>query len=227
MKLPVGHTPEAGNALSFKRYKEMRTFTCIGYVGYICGQIVKQTSNNHKRCPSCAKINRDSVVKKIRQQLSDKGMCRSHSKTPVALGKKKCQNCLDTIKNNRLYLLSKGVCPYHTDSLLVPGKVVCQFCLDGQAIYKLPEKAQSAAWVRANETREARINGTYVCPIFKKAAFELNELYLCRPNQSVWEFDHVGDIFRDIISGRANHAIGTLTSEQLFQGAEYARKHEI
>jgi hypothetical protein len=227
MRQRDGLTPGVVNALSFKGYIKMRTLICIGYENYSCGKIIKQTSNNHERCESCARANKNLKIKDSRQQTINKGMCRSHPKIPVALGKRKCQGCLDAIKNNRAYLLSKGVCPIHPNVSLSPGKSLCQQCLDYTAIFKLPKNAKLAAQKKADETREARINGSYICPILGKTEEEIRILFPSKCNKSIWEFDHIGDLFRDIISGPANRIIKNFSSKELIRSTAYVKKHEI
>lgn len=164
--------------------------------------------------------------KNRRLKFRSMGVCYNHPKKHVVLGKTKCQECLDTEKERRDDLLKRKRCPGHSDLPVAVGKTWCQRCLDRAAIDHLPKNIQPAAWKRADETRESRIRGTYRCPILGKTEEELKKLFLTNSNRSVWSFDHVGEIFRDIISQRANHAIGVLTSEQLFQGANYVKKYE-
>lgn len=201
---------------------KIKTMVCVG-----CRKSIKQTSNNQERCASCAKVKTNLGVKENRRMLLSKGFCRIHSKTPVAPGKRKGQKCLDAAKNNRRYLLSKGVCPYHPKVLLAPRKAVCQKCLDGTAIYKLPEGIRVAAQKRADETREDRVNGTYICPILGKTEKDLRVLFPSISSKSIWEFDHIESSFRDIISGPANRIIKTFSSEELIRSAIYTRKYEL
>src|SRR5579859_5565298 len=103
----------------------------------------------------------------------------------------------------------------------------CRKCLDYKAIKKLPEKAQPASLIRAEETRQARIDGTYVCPILKLTEAELKTKFSLHNHRSVWEFDHKEDIFRDIISGQANKSLRTWSSSELKSMLDYVSAHEL
>lgn len=166
-------------------------------------------------------------ARKRRKENINKARCQNHPESPVVFGKKHCQNCLDKMKIRHQNRIDGGICVHHVSAPAVIGKKHCQICLDNRAVYLLPKSVQPDALKRAIETREARMSGTYVCPVLGKTEKELNDLFLSKSNRSVWAFDHKGDKFRNIISRRANHAIGTLTSEQLFQGANYVSKYEI
>jgi hypothetical protein len=145
----------------------------------------------------------------------------------VVAGKSKCQKCLEGIKNHRLKLLNSGLCPSHPKTELAVGKAVCQPCLDTAAIIKLPIKARTEARKMATETRKARIDGTYTCPILGKTEKELRVLFPSKSNKSIWEFDHVNDLFRNIISGPANRIIKTFSSGELIKSAVYVRMYEV
>jgi len=162
-----------------------------------------------------------------RKELRRKGMCPNHIDTPSAPGKKMCQNCITDANMRRNEDIARGICIAHPNVFAAPGKTMCYNCLDDRAVYKLPKSIQAVAKKRAVETQEARINGTYICPVLGKTEKELRELFSFDSDYTVWQFDHKGDVFRDIISRRMNVAIGNLTSEQLLQGVTYVRKHEV
>jgi hypothetical protein len=165
--------------------------------------------------------------KERRQEHKNRGMCSSHPQVLAAFGKTACQKCLDRLAVHRKESLRKGICPGHPENSVILGKTYCQHCADRLAIRRLPKNAQTDAQKRADETREARINGTYKCPVFNKTEGELDKLFPRQSNRSIWAFDHIGDLFRDIISYRANSAIGILSSTQLLQGVDYVKKYEI
>jgi hypothetical protein len=168
-----------------------------------------------------------TYFKKRRKEQLSKGECPNHVGVPLAPGKTKCQYCIDYLKKRNQNILDKGKCFAHPKSPVAPGKIQCQVCLDWMRIRRLPKNAQEAALKKAQETEKARTDGTYVCPIWGKTEKEINEMFPSKSEKSVWEFDHVGDIFRDIISGPANRVIGTLSSKQLSKCLDYVKNHEI
>jgi hypothetical protein len=170
---------------------------------------------------------RRKYLQKLRRKHLDQKVCTNHPKSPAAPGKTLCQYCLNYFKGVRAGHKAKGICIHCHIRPAVSGKIKCQECVDRQSIGRLPIEAHPAARKRAIETREARANGTYKCPVLGKTEKELNKLFPPKIKKSVWEFDHNGKKFRDIISRRANLAIGNLTSEQLLKGAAYVRKHEV
>ncbi len=113
------------------------------------------------------------------------------------------------------------MCPHHVTVPVILGKSMCQLCLDRRAICKLPKAARKDAWKRADETREDRMNGNYKCPVWGYTESELITKFPSQCTKSVWEFDHIGDSFRGIISGSANRVLKTLTSKQLTLCADY------
>ena len=163
--------------------------------------------------------------KKYRQQLLNKGECASHPGVK-AVSKTLCQNCLDNQKRRRQQALANGKCPNHPQADAAPGRYACLECLDYQAIVRLPRKARATAQKRADETREARLDGTYRCPAWGFTEREYREMFPNAVRQGVWEFDHKGDDFRDIILRRVNFAIGNLTSTQLRLATEYVSRFE-
>ena len=199
---------------------------CIGVDGKLCKNEFIKTSPNHIRCVSCSKLNAVIVRRDYRAHVDRVGMCRSHCRTPIAPGKSKCQYCLDNAKSTRKDRVKSGFCGDHPSVVVVKGKSRCLVCLDRRSIYRLPKKAQDAAQKRANETREARSNGTYKCPILGYTEVELVSLFPSKSTKTVWEFDHTGDMFRDIISGSANRALKTFSAEQLLSFSNYVRQKE-
>ena len=179
-------------------------------------------ADGHTICKDCLNRMADARKKRIAE-----GMCQNHPRVPAAPGLKSCQGCIDRLSQDRKELIAQGLCYVHSEELLVPGKTMCQICLDMKSISKLPESARAADRVRAKETLASRLNGTYKCPVWGLTESELNVLFPIDSSHSVWAFDHSGDNFRDIISRRANHALGNLTPEQLHQAAGYAEKHRV
>lgn len=193
----------------------MNNFTCAD-----CGVAIEKTCNNHWRCSACSRVNLLKTIRKARKAAQDSGFCPNHRKRLLAEGKKKCLQCLASGERLRNERRTKGLCPHH-GTAVVSGKKHCQICLDRIAINKLPNALRTAATVRAEETREARTNGTYKCPVWGYTEAELIAMFPSKCSKSVWEFDHIGGKFRNIISGSANRVLKTLNFNQLTLCADY------
>ncbi len=176
-------------------------------------------------CQECL----DSFVNRYNERLK-KGVCTSHPDQIVIAGKTRCQKCVDaTVIRDTQRIKEceeKGACFSHPDRKVATDRGSCQECLDNHAVSSLPKKARDAARKRANSTRKDRVNGTYRCPVYGMTEKELRERFPSNTKYSFWSFDHIGNSFRDIISRRANYAVGTLASYELSLGVDYVKKHE-